>query len=286
MASFFHFGVRFLQRGLRRNGRNAGRGHFVSFLIILGGIGFTVLMDLGNNKCNFRKLTFHTKIVLITTFALILFGWMFYFGVEYSNVRTMGNKTLGDKLLTSLFQSITPRNAGFATVEQSEMQPASKFVTMFLMFVGASPGSTGGGIRTATFAVLLLVMIAGIRGNDDVTVRRRKIDPHVTRKASGVFISSLAVVLLSTVILLFTEKGHAAPQTLTLENVLFETISAYTTTGLSCGITATLSVPGKIVMSLLMFFGRVGMVTIGLMFLHKKGIDDRIGYPEANIMVG
>ncbi len=258
----------------------------VSFLIILGGLGFTVLMDLGSNKCNFRKLSFHTKIVLITSFALILFGWVFYFGAEYSNVRTMGNKTLGDKLLSSLFQSVTPRSTGFATVEQSELRPASKFVTMFLMFVGASPGSTGGGIRTATFAVLLLVMIAGIRGNDDVTVRRRKIDPHVTRKASGVFISSLAVVLLSTVILLCTEKGHAAPQTLTLENVLFETISAYTTAGLSCGITATLSVPGKIVLSLLMFFGRVGMVTIGLMFLHKKGIDDRIGYPEANIMVG
>ncbi|MDE6397969.1 MAG: Trk family potassium uptake protein [Clostridiales bacterium] len=258
----------------------------VSFLILLGGLGFTVLMDLGNSKGNFRKLSFHSKITLVTSFSLILLGWVFYFGAEYNNAGTLGNMTAGDKLLASLFQSISPRSTGFATIEQSEMHSASKFMTMILMFIGASPGSTGGGIRTTTFAVLILVMIAGIRGNDDVTVRRRKIDPHTTRKAAGVFISSLAVVIIATFILLFTEKGHADPSTLTFENVLFETFSAYTTAGLSCGIVSTLSAPGKIVLSLLMFFGRVGMVTIGLMFLRKRGIDDRIGYPEANIMIG
>lgn len=258
----------------------------VAFLIILGGFGFTVLMDLGKNKGNFRKLSFHTKIVLVTSFVLILLGWAFFFGVEFHNAGTIGNKTLGDKILVSFFQSVSPRSTGFATVEQSELQSASKFATMLLMFVGASPGSTGGGIRTTTFTILILVMIAGIRGNDDVTVRRRKIDPHVTRKATGVFLSSLLLVILSTVALLLTEKGHAPPETLTFENVLFESISAYTTAGLSCGIASTLSVPGKIIVSLLMFFGRVGMATIGLMFLRKRGIDDRIGYPEANIMVG
>lgn len=258
----------------------------VSMLIVLGGLGFTVLMDVGHNKLNFRKLTVHSKIAIITSLALILFGWVFYFGAEFHNAGTMGNKSIGDKILISFFQSVTPRSTGFATVEQSSLTPASKFVTIILMFIGASPGSTGGGIRTTTFVILLLVMVAGIRGNDDVTVRKRKIDPHVTRKATGVFTSSLAVVILSSIMLLFTEKGHAPQDVLTLENVLFEAISAYTTAGLSCGISATLSVGGKIILCFLMFFGRVGMVTIGLMFLRKRGIDDRIGYPDANIMVG
>lgn len=257
----------------------------VSFLIILGGFGFTVLMDIGKNKGNFRKLTFHTKIVLITSFSLILMGWVFFFGVEFHGV-AMSNNTVGDKLLISLFQSISPRSTGFATVDQSQLSSASKFMTMMLMFVGASPGSTGGGIRTTTLTIIVLVTVAGIRGNDEVTALKRKIAVRDTRKAVGVFIASLLVVIASTLILLLSEQGHAPAETLTFENVLFEAISAYTTAGLSCGISSTLSACGKIVLTLLMFFGRVGMVTIGLMFLRKRGIDDRIQYPEVDVMIG
>lgn len=257
----------------------------VSFLIIAGGFGFTVLMDIGRKKGDFRKFTYHTKIVIITSFVLIVIGWLFYFGAEYYG-QAMSGMTAGDKLLASFFQSVSPRSTGFATIEQSNMTSASKFMTMLLMFVGASPGSTGGGIRTTTLAIIILVSIAGIRGNDEVTVFKRKISSRNSRKAVGVFVASLLAVIIATLILLITEEGHAAPETLTFENVLFETISAYTTAGLSCGITGTLSIPGKIIMSLLMFFGRVGMVTIGLMFLHKKGIDDRIIYPEVDLMIG
>ncbi len=257
----------------------------VSFLIILGGFGFTVLMDIGKNKGNFRKLSYHTKIVLITSFVLIISGWAFFLGVEYGG-KAMTGMTAGDKVLASLFQSISPRSTGFATVEQSDLTSASKFMTMLLMFVGASPGSTGGGIRTTTLTILVLVTIAGIRGNDEVTMLKRKIHPRNSRKAVGVFVSSLLVVIAAAFVLLISERGHADADTLTFENVLFEVISAYTTAGLSCGISGTLSVLGKIIMTLLMFFGRVGMVTIGLMFLHKKGVDDRITYPEVDIMIG
>ncbi len=257
----------------------------VSFLIVLGGLGFTVLMDIGKNKLNFKKLSYHTKIVLVTSFVLIVIGWVFFLGVEFNGV-AMADFTAGDKILASLFQAISPRSTGFATIEQSELNSASKFMTMLLMFVGASPGSTGGGIRTTTLTILVLVTIAGIRGNDEITVFKRKINSRNSRKAVGVFMASLAAVIISTVILLISERGHAAAETLTFENVLFEVISAYTTAGLSCGITSTLSVLGKIIMTLLMFFGRVGMVTIGLMFLHKRGIDDRITYPEVDVMIG
>lgn len=257
-----------------------------ALLIILGGIGFTVLMDLGHSKGNFRKLTFHSKIVIVTSAVLILMGWVFFLCAEWNNAGTMANMNVGDKILASFFQSVTPRSTGFATIEQTEMTSPSKFMTITLMFIGASPGSTGGGIRTTTLTILILVTIAGIRGNDEVTIRKRTIASRDARKAVGVFISSLFVVLLATVIMLMTERGHAAAETLTFENVLFETVSAYTTAGLSCGITATLSACGKIIMTLLMFFGRVGMVTIGLLFLRKRGVDDRIRYPEATIMIG
>ena len=253
----------------------------VSFLIVLGGFGFTVLMDIGKNKLNFRKLSYHTKIVLITSFALIIVGWAFFTGVEFHG-EAMKDLSSGGKVLASLFQSVSPRSTGFSTVDQSSMTSAGKFMTMLLMFIGASPGSTGGGIRTTTFAILILVTISGIRGNEEITIYKRKINSSNARKAVGVFVASLVVVILSTLILLLSEHGEVV----TFENVLFEAMSAYTTAGLSCGLVNNLSAIGKIVLILLMFFGRVGMATIGLLFLRRNVINEKITYPEVDLMVG
>lgn len=253
-----------------------------SFLIILGGFGFTVLMDIGKHKWRFKKLTLHSKLVLITSGVLILIGWAFFFGAEFNNAATMGNMTVGGKLLASLFQSISPRSTGFATVDQASMTSASKFMTIFLMFVGASPGSTGGGIRTTTLTVLLLVSVAGLRETDDVTAGKHKLTRQSTRKAVSVLILSLLIVFASTVILLFSESASGA----SFEDILFECFSAYTTSGLTCGLTGSLSVTGKIVLMLNMFLGRVGTVTIGLMFVSKKGGDSNISYPEGNVAIG
>lgn len=257
----------------------------VCFLIVLGGFGFTVLMDIGKNRGNFRKFSTHTRVVIITSFALILIGWLFFFGAEYSNSATIGNMSAGDKLLASFFQSVSPRSTGFATIAQSEMTSASKFMTMILMFVGASPGSTGGGIRTTTLVIALLVAVAGIRGTQDVTVGKRKINTQTGRKAVSVMLISLLLVVCSALAMLLSERGHIPADLFTFENVLFECFSAYTTAGLTCGITTHLSAFGKIIITLNMFFGRVGIITVGLMFVLKKP-QENISYPEGNIMIG
>ena len=260
----------------------------VMLLVVLGGIGFTVIMDVGKNKGNFKKLSIHSKIVLVTTFALILAGGAFYFGTEFSNAGTIGNMSAGDKIMACLFQSVTTRTAGFATVDQNALSPAAQFGTMLLMFVGASPGSTGGGIKTTSLVVLLLITLSGIRKHGDITVGKRKIGSHSARKAVSIFITGILVVIVATFVLLISERGRAADTLglLQFENVLFECISAFGTVGLSCGLTPFLSAAGKIILMLVMFFGRVGIITIGLMLLQGNGTDDKIRYPDANIMVG
>ena len=255
----------------------------VSLLIVLGGFGFTVLMDIGKNKFDFRKLSYHTKIVLITSGVLIIVGWVFFIGVEWRGT-AMSDLSAGGKVLASLFQSVSPRSTGFSTVDQSELTSASKFMTMLLMFIGASPGSTGGGIRTSTFAILILVTISGIRGNNEITVYKRSINSSNARKAVGVFTLSIGVVVLATLIMLI--GGTVPGVNPTFEEVLFESMSAYTTAGLSCGVVSNLTAIGKIVLTLLMFFGRVGMATIGLLFLIKRSTDEKITYPEVDLMVG
>ena len=254
----------------------------VSFLIITGGLGFTVLMDIGKHKWRFKKLTLHSKLVLIASGVLILVGWAFFFGAEFNNSGTIGNMSVGHKLLVSLFQSISPRSAGFATVNQGNLTSASKFMTVVLMFIGASPGSTGGGVRTTTLMVIILISVAGLRETDDITVGKHKLNRQSTRKAVSVFVLSLLIVLISAVILLFSEKSSGA----TFEDILFECASAFATSGLTCGITGSLSVIGKIVIMINMFLGRVGMITIGLMFVSKKGGDNNIRYPEGNVAIG
>ena len=252
----------------------------VSFLIVLGGFGFVVLMDIGRNFKNPKKLSLHSKVTIITTAALILVGFVFYFAVEYS--RAFADMNVGTKMLAALFQSISPRNAGFATVDQNSFTSASKFMTMFLMFVGASPCSTGGGIRTTTFTVLILVMISGFWESDDIVVGKHKVNLHTARKAISVFIASLVIVIVSSLILLISEQSTG----ITFENILFECCSAYATTGLSCGLSAQMSAVGKIMLMLNMFIGRVGTVTVSLMFIRIKSSKDNITYPDGNITIG
>ena len=252
----------------------------VSFLIVLGGFGFVVLMDIGKNFKTPKKLSLHSKVTLITSAALILVGFVFYFAVEYS--RAFDDMNVGTKMLAALFQSISPRSTGFATVDQNSFTSASKFMTMFLMFVGASPGSRGGGIRTTTFTVLILVMISGFWESDDIVVGKHKVNLHTARKAISVFVASLVIVIVSSLILLISEQSTG----ITFENILFECCSAYATTGLSCGLSAKMSAVGKVVIMLNMFIGRVGTVTVSLMFIRIKSSKDNIIYPDGNITIG
>lgn len=256
----------------------------VCMLIILGGLGFSVIMDIGKNKFNFRRLTFHSKIVLVFTGILILLGWVFFFAAEFNNTATMGNMSLGNKIMAGFFQSVTCRTAGFNTVNQNDLNSASKLVSMLLMFIGASPGSTGGGIKTTTLAILILMVIAGIKSDENVVVSKRTISYRNALKSVSVALVGLTLVFMVGLILLVSEHGHVPPDLLTLDNVLFETFSAFGTVGLSSGMTQFMSPIGKILLMLVMFFGRVGVITIGLMFMRKKPNDIR--YPEGNIMIG
>ena len=257
----------------------------VSLLILLGGLGFTVLTDIGRNKGNFKKLSLHSKVVLLATGSLIATGWLFFLLSEFTNPATFGALGPGDRVMAALFQSITTRTAGFATVSQGDLRPASKMATMILMFIGASPGSTGGGIKTTTLAVLLVASVAGVGNRKSVTLGKKHLPGVRIRKALSIFFTGIILVFFFTLALLMTERGKVPSELLTFENVLYETFSAYGTAGLTCGITPYLSVAGRLLIMLLMFLGRVGTVTVGLLFLSDDS-GPSIRYPDADIMIG
>lgn len=257
----------------------------ISMLIVLGGLGFAVIMDVFKNKFRFKKLALHSKVVLIVSGILIFVGTLFFFTAEYSNDGTIGQLNFGQKILASLFHSVSTRTAGFNTVDLAALNPSSKMISMLLMFIGASPASTGGGIKTTTLAILILMVVAGISGKDNVIINKHTLKTKNLLKAVSVVLLSLMLVVIAAVTLLVTEIGFVPSDLLTLDNILFECFSAFGTVGLTLGVTPFLSPVGQIIVMLLMFFGRVGPVTIGLMFI-KSNQQELIKYPDCNIVVG
>ncbi|GAB6106232.1 TrkH family potassium uptake protein [Fusibacter bizertensis] len=253
----------------------------VMLLIVLGGIGFAVIADLSTFK-TYRKLSLHTKLVLLMTFTLILFGFVFIFALEFNNPNSIGNYSIGEKIMASLFHSITPRTAGFNTLDLNGMTVPSRFITMILMFIGGSPGSTAGGIKTTTFGMLILYVISIFRGSDDINFSNRRISKESVHKALAVvFISSFLVVIMTFMMTVF--EGNFS-----LEQIVFETMSAFGTVGLSLGITPYLSVMGKIILTIMMFLGRIGPLTIVIAISKKASQNkkDLLRYPEGKIIVG
>ncbi|MFW6022885.1 MAG: TrkH family potassium uptake protein [Halanaerobiaceae bacterium] len=246
-------------------------------LIVLGGIGFAVMAEIYDNK-SIRKFTLQTKMVLIFTLLLIVIGFLSFLFLEYNNQATIGNLPFGEKLLASLFLSITPRTAGFNTVPTGQLQSSTLFLTIILMFIGASPGSTGGGIKTTTFGVLLMTVWNLIKGNDDIEVFKRRLEKDIVFKAVVTTFLALILVIVVTMILSITE-GKA------FISIMFETVSAFGTVGLSTGITSTLSRIGKALITFTMFVGRVGPLTLAMALAERtrKGV---YHYPKENIMVG
>lgn len=255
----------------------------VCLLIIIGGLGFSVYVDLLDYRHR-RKLTLHTKIVLITTALLIFGGALLFYIFERDNPGTMGNLPWYGKLNASFFQSVTPRTAGANTIDQAKMTAPSLALTDMFMFVGASPGSTGGGMKTTTLFVIILTMWTVLMGKKDVNIMRRRITRDTIFRALSVFIISILVLCFVFIILLMNE-----PNTLP-DYLLFELLSAYNTVGLSCGITSGLSVISKIALTACMFVGRVGPLTIAYVLTNTE---DRMrrnqGHyrlPPGNILIG
>jgi len=249
----------------------------IASLIVVGGIGFPVVADLWNCRQTHR-FSLHSKIVLMTTAVLIVLGACFIFVAEYSNVKTLGDLSLDGKVLASLFQSITARTAGYNTVDIGLLREGTLFAIIFLMFIGASPSSMGGGIKTSTAAVLFISLVGAITGKKDPQAFQRQIPQQTVYKAFTIVTISVMLISLVTLTLSFTE---AVP----LFQLLFEVTSAFGTVGLSTGITPKLSAGGKVMITLTMFAGRVGTLTL-LMALALRPRKERIKYPEGKIVIG
>ncbi|WNC16523.1 TrkH family potassium uptake protein [Brevibacillus brevis] len=250
----------------------------VCALIVVGGIGFMVVSEVYDYR-HTHRLSLHTKVVLATTALLILVGTMLIFALEYANPKTLQPLSMLGKVLGSLYQSVTARTAGSNTLSIGDMHQSSLFLIILLMFIGASPGSTGGGIKTTTFATLIGAVLAQIKGKEDVIFFRQRILPHIIYKSLTVTLIGLFIVIGITMALAITEPN--APFLM----VLFEVTSAFATTGLSMGLTPELSHVGKFLIVLTMFAGRVGPLTIAFALAQRKQ-KEYIRFPKGKITIG
>lgn len=253
----------------------------VCSLILLGGLGFPVILDIIKVQ-KFKKLTIHSKVVLVTTAIVTALSVIIIFIVEFNNPDTMGNFSFGNKILASIFQSITARTAGFNTIDLALMHQGGIFVIIMLMFIGASPASTGGGIKTTTIATVALYVKSSILGKEDVEVYGRRLDMSIIKKSMGIFFIAISMISLGTLLISITEPQFS------LVDAWFEVMSALTTAGLSIGGSPSLSVVGKILIMCYMFIGRVGSLTIFVALTAKtaKAKNTHIRYPEGKILVG
>lgn len=248
-------------------------------LIVTGGLGFAVLNDVFSFK-PFSRLRLHTKVVLVTTAVLLFGGFLCFYFAEYDNPGTLGHLSPGGKVLAAMFMSVTPRTAGFNTIDTSAMHSSSVFLTIFLMFVGGSPGSTAGGIKTTTLAVMVMTSVCVARGKEDTEIFQRKLPAAVLKKAFVLTFIGLSEVCLVTMILVFADRVKLA-------QALFETVSAFGTVGLTLGITPHLSAVSRVALIITMYFGRVGLLSIIAAFSRKPQRNQAVfSYPEEKIAIG
>lgn len=258
-------------------------------LIILGGIGFYVFLDLKQSiwKYNIRflsHLSFNSKIVFLTTLMLIVTGALIFYISESHNTLVEMNTT--ERILVSFFQSVTARTAGFNTVDISILSNTSLFFIIILMFIGASPGSCGGGIKTSTFTVLYSFVIAKFKNQNDVNLFKHRIPDETVSRAVSIAFFSIIMIVLFTLSLLICELRGISPQDSRGQflELLFEVFSAFGTVGLSTGITTGLSNLGKLLVSILMLIGRLGPLTVAIAFSSQKRMKYR--YPKENLLIG
>lgn len=253
----------------------------ITSLIILGGLGFAAILDVYNViKKTRRKLSTSTHLAMAMTIFLICFGAIMTFILEYSNKGTIGNLSLHDKLLSSYFQSVTLRTAGFQTIDLATLTTPTIIIYLFLMFIGASPGSTGGGLKTTTLGILILGVMNAITGKEDIEYRRRRLSWQTFNKACAILMLSLFYLFVMIIIMsIFDSSKGFLP-------LLFELISAFGTVGLSMGVTAKLSIISKLIIILTMYIGRVGPLTIMYALSKKKCREGKYKYPEETILIG
>jgi len=258
-----------------------------SALIILGGLGYIVWWDVlrvvksrsAKNRKIFRHLTLHSKIAITVTAGLVLVGALLIFIFEYSNPLTIGEMSLFDKIQVSLFQSVTTRTAGFASVPQENLTNASAAISIILMLIGGSPVGTAGGMKTVTIAVLICSAFATIRNKNSVTLFGRRFSEASVKKAVAVAVTFLTICSASTILLLATSNASAL-------DVVYETVSATATVGLSRNLTGTLNTFGKLIIIVTMYFGRVGPISLAVALGSKNESQNVISEPTEDISIG
>ncbi len=247
-------------------------------LITLGGLGFFVWEEVVRVH-SFRKFSVYTKLVLLTTLALILSGAVGICLLEWNNPETIGNLSVPEKILNGFFQSVTLRTAGFASFDQAKLTEAGKALSMVLMLVGGSSGSTAGGIKTVTLVVLLLFLWTRARGKQTVCAFRRTIPQEKV-------LDAMTISMIFVVLVFFGAVFICATSPVGFVDALFEAVSALATVGLTAGTTSLLSVPAQILIIIYMYFGRVGVLTISLGFLMGNQAEERFRYAQTNLLIG
>lgn len=245
-------------------------------LILIGGIGFFVWNDLYLHKWHLRKYALHTKIVLCTTAILTLGGAVLFFLLEKNHL--FADMSNSSAVLNALFCSVTPRTAGFNSIDTGALTETSKLLTIILMFIGGCPGSTAGGIKVTTLVVLLLYLKSTLSRADSVNIFGRSIQKEAVLKAASVFTMNLFLSMIATFLI-------CSLQNLDLTAIIFEVVSAISTVGMSTGITSGLTIPGKIIIILLMYIGRVGSLSFAMSFTDKKKLA-HVRQPAEPISIG
>ncbi len=246
-------------------------------LIVFGGLGFVVLAELSVHHG--KKLNLHSHLVIITSALMIALGAVVIFALEYTNPQTLAGLDPITKVLASVFQSVTARTAGFNTLDTGALRDTTLLFIIILMFIGASPGSTGGGIKTTTFVAVVLSVIANFQGKHDASYRERTLPKEIIQKAVTIIMSAMLLIIIVTGFLTVTEKFDFMP-------LLFETVSAFGTVGLGLGITPDLTSAGKIAIIFTMYAGRVGPLTLAFALAQKRKATVQIRYPEERILIG
>ena len=253
----------------------------VVLLIVIGGIGFVIWNDLVNVLCRKGKMSAYSKFVIIISLSLLIIGTAGFMIIEWNNSATIGSSEFDKKFLRSLFLSATTRTAGFNTVPMESLMPHSKFLSMILMFIGGASGSTAGGIKVGTAGLLFYVALLAARGQSKVHLFKRQVPLHFVMRALSLVVIGLGVSTAGALIL------SLPSETIVFSSALFESISAFATVGLSVGVTASASVTGRLVLMILMFFGRVGILTITFsMYSRQVKKAEQITYPEINMLIG
>ena len=247
----------------------------VMSLIVIGGLGFIVWEDVCNNKFIFKKYMLHSKIVISFSAVLLIGGAVFFY---FSESSLMADMTFKEKILASMFASVTPRTAGFNTIDIASMSDGGKLMNVLLMFIGASPDSTGGGIKTTTFAAIIFFMFSYVKKEKGCHAFKRSLEDDLIKKASTVFFINLSMAVVATMLI-------SIIQNFSFLDIALEVFSAIGTVGMSSGITRELTVFSKIIIIILMYCGRIGSLSFALSFSERRKIPD-IRYPKEKIIIG